>query len=918
MNKFPDTQNHVSHSDSMIQEFKRIHSVIILLVCIISGSINTYSGSTKSSDASMDNSSTRFSKEKSPLGILNTPSINAFPLAVRGFQTQIVIDDEEEPVVGNAADMLIQDIRLICGEESKIQLIKLDYNASESNSDDTKNKKEEVDPARRSVKQTNNATELADLFNRAEKSPCIFAGTLGRSSIITKLIQEFNIDTTGLTRKWERFLILNLTDKKGLPVLFIVGSDARGTAYGLLELSRMAGISPWVWWADARPEKKESLYVSEGIFLSNVPSIQFRGIFLNDEDWGLQPWAAATQDTDIKDIGPKTYEKIFQLMLRLRANFIWPAMHDCTKAFYYYPENPEKAHEYGIITGASHCEPMMRNNVDEWKNNFVQEYGKEPGEWRYDTNKQEIYTYWEDRVKSASKYENVYTVGMRGIHDSGMPGPKDLKSKVNLLDKVIVDQRKIFGDYFKKTNEVPQIYCPYKEALTLYQNGLKLPDDITLVWCDDNHGYIRQLSTPEEQRRSGRSGVYYHLSYWGQPHDYLWLSTTSPALISYEMTKAFQFGADRLWIFNVGDIKPAEAEIEFSMELAWNIHSWTPKTASEYSAIWAKRIFGNELGDQIGKIKNEYYLLNQNARPEHLKMVSFTESESLSRLESFSKLIKIVNALDQAIPAHLKSTWFELIKYPVLGAAYQNIKILNEKLSIIKASKGSLEAIKLSQSAMSAYDSIQSLTIQYNSLEAGKWKGMMRADPRSLPCFGEPVPVQKEWVEDPSQIKYPESGKYVSNISGSDNQNNMLLKYDLLHDNTGEDLEVFDGVGIGGKSIFRYPFTGKSFNKEEYESAPYIIYKLKLKAGENILDLKFLPTHTIHTGRNLQAAITMDNNAPQFIDMEAAEHTESWRENVLRGYSIQRVKLQKATAGISTIKIFLLDTGLALSSVKLF
>ena len=461
--------------------------------------------------------------------------------------------------------------------------------------------------------------------------------------------------------KWETFLVTVVDN----PIdnveraLVIAGSDPRGAAFGVFELSRRIGVSPWYWWADVHPEKHESLFVRGGAMVDGPPSVKYRGIFLNDEDWGLKPWAAANMDTDIKDIGPKTYANIFELLLRLKANFIWPAMHPCTKAFYYYKDNPKVADQYAIVVGSSHCEPMLRNNVDEWTNNFQNEYGKAPGPWRYDTNEKEIFRYWDDRAAESAKYESVYTIGMRGIHDSSIPGPKDEKQKIELMNKVMADQRKILTSRLKKPiDEIPQIFCPYKEVLRLYQKGLDLPDDVTIVWADDNHGYIRQLSTPKEQLRSGRSGVYYHLSYWGAPSDYLWLSSISPALISYEMTKAFQYGADRLWVFNVGDIKPAEAEIEFALDFAWNVDRWPPEKAHLYIEHWAAETFGPEYAQQIANIKSEYYLLAQSGKPEHLDLITFTREEAQQRLDAYQKIAKEAAELGKKCPSGLKTLIF--------------------------------------------------------------------------------------------------------------------------------------------------------------------------------------------------------------------------------------------------------------------
>ena len=460
--------------------------------------------------------------QKRSLAVAEINSPQAFPLADAGKAASIYIDKKDAEVVAIAAEAFKEDINLLTGLSPEV----------------LKN-------------------------NQALSNYPIIMGTLGQSAYIDQLTKMGKINASVLRGKWETFSISVIENPlKGVKrALVVAGSDRRGTAFGVFELSRRLGVSPLCWWADVKPATKKNLYVQAGQSIVQSPSVKYRGIFINDEDWGIQPWAAKMMDTDVKDIGPKTYTKIFELLLRLKANYIWPGMHPSTKAFYYYANNPVMADKYAIVLGSSHCEPMLRNNVFEWAENFEHEYGKKPGEWRYDLNKNEIEKYWIDRVVQAKNYESVYTVGMRGIHDGSMPGPKDKNEKVKLLGEVIADQRAILSkNTTQPVSSIPQIFCPYKEVLSLYQAGLKLPDDVTIVWADDNHGYIRQLSNPEEQKRSGGSGVYYHISYWGAPQDYLWLSSISPSLISYELTKAYQYKADRLWVVNVGDIKPAEME----------------------------------------------------------------------------------------------------------------------------------------------------------------------------------------------------------------------------------------------------------------------------------------------------------------------------------------------------------------------
>nr|MCR5680749.1 glycosyl hydrolase 115 family protein [Prevotella sp.] len=302
----------------------------------------------------------------------------------------------------------------------------------------------------------------------------------------------------------------------------VEGHNARGTAYGILELSRMAGVSPWVWWGDVRPQRLSSpLSLSDTVCLDHKPSVEYRGIFINDEDWSLRQWSA-------DGMGPQTYKRLYQLMLRLRANTIWPAMHDVSPGFFTVPGNKEMADSFGIVVGTSHCEPLLRNNVAEWN-------VKQRGPYNYITNREAVKQYWTDRLKEVKGSEKLFTIGMRGIHDGSMEGVHTKQEKLDGLQQVIDDQRQLIRKYYNKDVEkVPQVFIPYKEVLEIMESGLSVPDDVTLMWCDDNYGYLTRLPDAEQQKRSGGGGVYYHLSYWGRPHDYLWLTTTLPGLIYSE------------------------------------------------------------------------------------------------------------------------------------------------------------------------------------------------------------------------------------------------------------------------------------------------------------------------------------------------------------------------------------------------
>ena len=513
-----------------------------------------------------------------------------------------------------------------------------------------------------------------------------------RSALKELLKQDVPVDS--LMSKKDAFFI-KVTESSNKKQLLVVGSDGRGTAYGILELSRLAGVSPWVWWGDVTPIKKNQLTLPADYTTFQSPSVEYRGIFLNDEDWSLQPWSWKNfEPSDTKGrIGARTYKEIFKLLMRLRANAIWPGMHGITTPFYFVPGAKEAADSCGIVIGTSHCEPLMRNNVGEWK-------VSERGEYNYITNRESVQSYWTERLKEAGRYENFYTIGMRGIHDSGMEGVKTLQEKTDALQQVINDQRTLLSKYVKQdVAKIPQAFVPYKEVLQIMENGLQVPDDITLIWCDDNYGYMTRLSDQEQQKRSGGAGVYYHLSYWGRPHDYMWLCTTQPGLVYSEMKQAYDCNARRLWIVNVHDLKPAAYDLELFLDMAWDINSVSPSTLVQHQKNWLCREFGTEAGEKLLPAMLEFYRLCGIRKPEFMgwnqveldkkkyikgwspiKNTDFSLTEfggELDRyLESYESIKRILSEVEPIIPQERKDAFFAQIKYPVFGAAAMSTKML--------------------------------------------------------------------------------------------------------------------------------------------------------------------------------------------------------------------------------------------------
>jgi hypothetical protein len=571
------------------------------------------------------------------------------------------------------------------------------------------------------------------------------------STLIQKFINRQSSVKKNLQGRWECFALKIIENPvSNIAKAFVIaGSDARGMAYGVFTLSEKMGVSPWHWWADVPVKKQPQLIIHQNEFVSSAPSVKYRGIFINDEDWGLQPWAAKTFEPGTGDIGPKTYAKVFELLLRLKANLIWPAMHPSTKAFFHYPGNVTTAGDYQVIIGSSHAEPMLRNNIDEWNEKIM-------GHFNYITNKDSVYKYWEDRVKESVDINAMFTIGMRGIHDSQMEGIKNAKEAVPLLENIFKGQRDMLAKYRgNDATAIPQVFTAYKEVLDIYDNGLRLPEDVTLVWPDDNYGYIQRLNNEEENERSGGSGVYYHASYWGRPHDYLWLSSTHPSLIREEMMKAYITGANRLWVLNVGDIKPLEYNISMFMDMAYNAAPFqNSRYVKDHLTNWVSTIFGNENGKKIENVLWKYYQLAFERKPEFMgwsqtepttktKLTAYNHfyygDEAQKRIDQYEALEQEVKLLKSKMNINSKDAFYQLVYYPVMGTSLINKKFLYRDKAVYYANQNRLSAIDYAALSKAAYDSIEKETGFYNTqLAGGKWNNIMSMKPRDLPVYQAP------------------------------------------------------------------------------------------------------------------------------------------------------------------------------------
>ena len=658
--------------------------------------------------------------------------------------------------------------------------------------------------------------------------------------------------------------------------IVIEGSNGRGMAYGLLELSRMAGVSPWVWWGDVVPERKARLTIAEDFVTEQCPSVEYRGIFLNDEDWSLRPWSSAFEPGPIGQISPMTYRKIFELLLRLRGNTIWPAMHEGTVAFFQTPGAKAMADSCGIIIGTSHCEPLLRNNVGEWD-------VKQRGAFNYKTNREQVQQYWVERLQEVRKSkDNMFTIGMRGIHDGSMEGYKTTQEKLDGLQQVIDDQQELLRKYIGAPEKQMQVFVPYKEVLELYEKGLRVPEHVTLMWCDDNYGYMTRLSNAKEQQRQGGGGVYYHLSYWGRPHDYLWLTTTQPGLIYNEMREAYDHNCRRLWIANVHDPKVAGYDLELFLDLAWNIDCVSGETLNEHYKAWLCRQFGQEVGQRLFPAMHEYYRLCGERRPEFMgwtqveldkkkynrglspvTQVPLTVQEAAARLEAFERVTAAVKESRAYVRPALGDAFFAAVEYPVFAAAAMSRKILSD-----------------SARSHQAYEEIARLTRQYNEMNGGKWRYLMDAAPRKLPVFDD---VRAELTGDYTDI--------------------------VITCNACDYTEASEGV----KKI---QMLGHSMNAVALPKDGRLVYCFEVeKAGDYTLQTALIPTQPNDNG-DLRYRVSIDDSLPVVYSLKEPFRSEEWKQNVLRGQALRQQKVH-LSEGRHTLTICAIDAHIVVDQWKL-
>lgn len=782
----------------------------------------------------------------------------------------------------------------------------------------------------------------ADIAKVSGVKPEVVAN-LGARSIAPHV--ELVLAPKELAGRWEAFQISASSN-----VLTIAGADRRGLAYGIYELSRRIGVSPWSWWADVPVTKRAELRLTLGEDPVDQPAVKYRGIFINDEDWGLEPWASKTFEPEVGNIGPKTHARIFELLLRLRANCIWPGMHPTTRPFHTVPGNAAVADAYAIVLGSSHAEPMLRNNVNEWKQD-----GKL---FNYLTNRTGVLAYWEQRVKERTNGESLFTLGMRGIHDSPIIGPKTQKERIATLEQIFTDQRDLLAKYLGNGDptRVGQLFCPYKEVLDDYNAGLRVPEDVPIVWPDDNFGYIRRFATAAERAHSGGLGVYYHVSYSGMPQSWLWIDTWPPAVTWSEMTRAYEQGANALWIVNVGDIKNTERSMEFFLDLAWHVDRTDVDAPARFLRESAARDFGKEHAAAVVDILSRLHAINFARKTEHLQWhltmtpyqpTELNEAEIFARLKACADLLRDSDALAERLPAAARDAYFQLVGYPVGITAAANKRYFRAELARADVARGrSPEANR--DAAQAGEQRVDELTARYNTnIAGGKWRHIVSENgysPDAWPRFQRdtktplPEPTTKNVCPPAS-----ERGALLRETAGNGTGGAMLrapidaragdfveragiISIHAGHFTGKSDLSSdagwrsIPGLGRTGSAVTVLPSTAVISSN----AAPSLEYRFHVTTGgAATMRVRLLPTFPLVTGQGLRLAVAIDDNALLPLAVTTGFDTKNsntqfteWQRRVMANATEATLKLpQPLNPGAHTLRLIAVDAGVVVDKI---
>ena len=787
----------------------------------------------------------------------------------------IVVDNNDFALVKKAADLLQKDIEAVTGKKIPIQ----------------------------------------QQLNKAGKNNIII-GSIANSSFIRSIYTPANKSTQQIENTWEAYQIKTLKDN-----LIVAGNDRRGVAFGVFELSKQIGISPWYWWADVPVKKQSHIYINTGITITDSPKVKYRGIFINAEAPALSNWSKEK----FGGFNHQFYEKVFELMLRLKSNYLWPAMWG--NAFYDDDSlNIKSADEYGIVIGTSHHEPLMRAH-DEWRR-----YGNKQ-KWNYDSTETGLKEFWRQGMHRATN-EKIVTVGMRGDGDE----PMSRETATALLERIVKDQRQIIAtETGKPASQTPQLWALYKEVQGYYEKGMRVPDDVTLLLCDDNWGNIRKLPGLKEKKRSGGYGIYYHFDYVGAPRNYKWLNTNSLPRIWEQMHLAWQYNARQIWIVNVGDIKPMEFPISFFLDYAWNPEKIDADNIQQYTERWAATQFGDKNAKDIANLLSSYTKYNARCKPELLNADTYSLNyrEWDKVVTGYNSLLLKAEKINNLLLVIYRNSFFELVLHPIKACANLNEMYYTVALNKQAYNNKWKSTNRYADKVMRLYKNDSLITVAYHSINGGKWNHMMSQTHIGYTYWQQPeiqvMPavwrlsadsISDQIVKNTPLVK---RAKIPTSVKGNIfyEEAGLGVSIEAAHfthavNSNGISWKVLPDLGKTGSAITTFPVTASEQKLALHSPhADYIFYTFS--KGDFMINAYFSPTLNFSNNKDgLQYAISVDGETPQIISINKNDEindASAWNKWVANNIIIKSTKHNISQPGRHTLKYWMVDAGIVLQKL---
>ncbi|WP_020210167.1 glycosyl hydrolase 115 family protein [Gilvimarinus chinensis] len=829
---------------------------------------------------------------EAPASVCFTSQKGALALIKNGAPLAVLSDKDANPAVQRVAQDFADDLRKISGAKAR------------------------------------QVTQITDL-----NGPAVLIGEVGKNQFIDSLVKSGKLDVSAIRGKWEGYVISVIDEPwPNVPrALIVAGADRRGAVFGSYELSEAMEVSPWYWFADVPVKPRENVYITPGSRV-DWPEVRYRGIFINDEDPALSSWAKQR----FGGVNSKMYERVFELILRLKGNYIWPAMW-YPKAFHLDdPKNKVLADDMGIVMGTSHHEPLTRAQ-SEWHRIDSDVTG---GAWDYQTNAENLREFWRGGIErmmskgDGQGYENLVTVGMRG--DGDMPMAEG--TAIDLLETIVTEQRDIIAEVTgKPASATPQVWALYKEVQDYYDQGMTVPDDITLLFADDNWGQIRRLPT-KDLDRAGGFGVYYHFDYVGVPRNYKWLNTQQIQQVWQQMNLAYERHARDLWVVNVGDIKPMEYPLDFFMKMAWQPSAMDSAALEEFPVQWASRSFGANVADDVAELMTEYSRLASRRTPELLNESTFPvgpvaevlDGQEFGRIVAdWRALVARLESVKKQITPEQHSAFFQLIEYPIL--AFSNLYELyyatawNRRL----ASHHDPRANHFIPLAESAFARDAELTGQYHALNNGKWDGMMNQVHMNYVIWNEPtqqtLPVLTRVAADAPVDKHVQEIVFADPYAAKDNKHIVIDATQFSRNVAGKGVAwtAVEHLGQGRGAMLSVPQGQPSTTVEDNVRLEYDFSQNQTADVEIRVNLS--PTLDTRNAGGIRLGVSIDEQPVHTLISTlqptaggvSNDNQADWVEAVSNSRHTLSTKITNVTKGQRTLKLWRLDDNILIENIEL-